>query len=139
MQAVARYPAAKSSQRLAFVYYLRTGRRVSAAAFVVQSLPHGLKFNPNHDPHNGQFTFGPGGGSLGGEGRDAAVDRPDATPIGFQRVQFNRPPPAAGGNSRAFQDPMLLEQVFPGHADSPAGSILAVADDFLDLTGPEFG
>ena len=26
------------------------------------------KFNPWHDPENGQFTFGPGGGSFGGGG-----------------------------------------------------------------------
>ncbi|UVO52056.1 hypothetical protein M0208_16625 [Sphingomonas sp. SUN019] len=41
-----------------------------------------------------------------------------------------------GGNSRAFEDPMTLEQTFPGLRDAPGGSIIAVANSIFDLTGP---
>lgn len=46
----------------AFARYLRSGRHVS-------DLPDAgaieRKFNPNHDPRNGRFTSGPGGGQAG--------------------------------------------------------------------------
>lgn len=45
----------KSAERLAFEVYLRTGRRL-----VSREAPE-RKFNPYHDPRNGQFTFAPGG------------------------------------------------------------------------------
>lgn len=38
-----------------FEIYLRTGRRVAA-----DPAPLEYKFNPYHDPQNGQFTFAPG-------------------------------------------------------------------------------
>jgi len=41
-----------------------------------------------------------------------------------------------GGNIRAFQDPMTLEQTFPGLRDAPGGAIVALADSILDFTGP---
>lgn len=41
-----------------------------------------------------------------------------------------------GGNSRAFEDPMTLEQAFPGLSAAPAGAILTAANSFIDLTGP---
>jgi hypothetical protein len=47
-------PATKSAERRAFEHYLRTGRRLPTPA------PE-RKFNPYHDPRNGQFTFAPGG------------------------------------------------------------------------------
>ena len=49
----------KSAARLAFVHYLRTGRRLPESAFA-PAAPE-TKFNPYHDPRNGQFTFAPGG------------------------------------------------------------------------------
>lgn len=42
---------------LDFGAYLRTGRLVAARG------PVEVKFNPYHDPRNGQFTFAPGGGA----------------------------------------------------------------------------
>jgi len=45
----------KSAERLAFEVYLRTGRRL------VGPDASECKFNPYHDPRNGQFTFAPGG------------------------------------------------------------------------------
>lgn len=45
----------KSAERLAFEFYLRTGRRL-----VIRERAE-RKFNPYHDPRNGQFTFAPGG------------------------------------------------------------------------------
>jgi len=54
-------PEFKSAERLAFEIYLRTGRR-----FACPDAPE-RKFNPYHDPRNGQFTFAPGGArSVGG-------------------------------------------------------------------------
>ena len=47
----------KSAEMLAFEVFMRTGRRLSPA--VIQALIE-RKFNPNHDPHNGQFTYGLG-------------------------------------------------------------------------------
>lgn len=47
-------PKSKSAERLAFEIYLRTGRLVPTDALE-------RKFNPYHDPRNGQFTFAPGG------------------------------------------------------------------------------
>ena len=41
-----------------------------------------------------------------------------------------------GSNSRAFEKPMTLEQVFPGLRNAPGGAIIAVADDFFDFFGP---
>ena len=45
----------KSAEMLAFEFYLRTGRRL-----IHLESPE-RKFNPYHDPRNGQFTFAPGG------------------------------------------------------------------------------
>ncbi|MFM9934588.1 MAG: hypothetical protein ACKVOL_00155 [Novosphingobium sp.] len=48
----------EAAELLAFEHFLRTG-------FVLDEVDLALlferKFNPNHDPSNGQFTFGPGG------------------------------------------------------------------------------
>jgi Phage tail lysozyme len=55
----------KSAECLLFGHYLRTGQRLDGAdakRFVER------KFNPNHDPEDGRFTFGAGGGSLTGHG-----------------------------------------------------------------------
>ncbi len=41
-----------------------------------------------------------------------------------------------GGNRRAFDDPMTLEQVFPSLRSAPGGAIIAVADGFFDVGGP---
>jgi hypothetical protein len=46
----------KSAARRAFAHYLRTGHIVSGLA----DEPLETKFNPYHDPENGQFTFAPG-------------------------------------------------------------------------------
>ncbi len=48
----------KSADRLAFEHYLRTGERLTAEEWTSRVE---CKFNPYHDPRNGQFTFAPGG------------------------------------------------------------------------------
>ena len=51
-------------RRLALEVYLRSGRRAPGMPQAIE-----LKFNPNHDPKNGQFTFaGQGGQSSDGTG-----------------------------------------------------------------------
>jgi hypothetical protein len=41
-----------------------------------------------------------------------------------------------GSNSRAFDDPMTLEQAFPGLTSTPGGATVALADNLLDFRGP---
>jgi hypothetical protein len=48
----------KSAERLAFEYFLRTGRLLPPQA---SSRAVEQKFNPYHDPRDGRFTFAPGG------------------------------------------------------------------------------
>ena len=55
----------------AFEIYLRTGRRYIAPAELVET-----KFNPWHDPDDGQFTFANGGRTSGsGAGQAEGADR----------------------------------------------------------------
>ena len=68
-------PEFKSAERLAFEIYLRTGRRLASPD------PPERKFNPYHDPRNGQFTFAPGGprsagGALGSSRRSLSKRKP---------------------------------------------------------------
>lgn len=159
----------EQQRRQAFSLWLRTGR------WPVVQQPDAIerKFNPYHDPRNGQFTFAPGGprslsqiivsprrqsgqhrptsfaagespvvsrAAAIGPGRDSAklvdaVYRPGAgepqlIPVGGASRA------SRGSNSRAFQDPMTLQQAFPGLRDAPGGAIIALADNFLDITGP---
>jgi predicted chitinase len=54
----------KSPTQRAFSHYLRTGRRLPKETFL-EAQDIELKFNPYHDPRNGQFTFAPGGARTG--------------------------------------------------------------------------
>lgn len=67
-----------------------------------------------------------------------AVSHPDGNYPLFQHVAAPRggPPMRRGGNIRAFHDPLTLEQVFPRLGDAPGGTIVALADNIFDLTGP---
>ena len=70
----------------AFSIWLRTGRWPAPAGEDVER-----KFNPWHDPANGQFTSGPGGGSFGGggaTGRWSAVQQstPRVVPSGKGKI-----------------------------------------------------
>jgi hypothetical protein len=114
-------------------YWLRTGQ----LPLVRTADGRELKFNPYHDPRNGRFTFAPGGpaistassravpghGASGGQSAALAPAGPETEP-------------ARGSNIRAFEDPMTLEQAFPGLRNAPGGAIIAVADNALDLFGP---
>ena len=153
----------KSADRVAFELYLRTGRLVRAEA------PE-RKFNPYHDPRNGQFTFAPGGpksvsdpilsnrrglstpaskpttagtreqanGRLASEVDNRSLQRAlniDTPRARFQLAGGGRGPRRGrGSGGRRPTDPMLLDQLFPGLAKSPAGSIIRLADGIFDLT-----
>jgi hypothetical protein len=52
----------KSIERLAFEYWLRSGRHLTTEAELLEAE---RKFNPYHDPDDGRFTSGPGGSSGG--------------------------------------------------------------------------
>src|SRR5580658_423929 len=50
--------------KLALELFLRKGRmvlQIERLRAVIHLASPGMKFNPYHDPDNGQFTFGPGG------------------------------------------------------------------------------
>lgn len=67
-----------------------------------------------------------------------AIYRPTEAPSLFQPAQY-RPNPRGriGGNGGPpLNDPMTLQQVFPGLTNAPGGSLLAIADNILDLSGP---
>ncbi len=159
----------KSAERKAFEIYLRTGRYCLDSQNE-DRIEH--KFNPYHDPENGQFTFAPGGprslsriivsdrlglhrrswaqGDTGGVNRPISsstqhspvrrhavfeADRQSAT---LQPAQYRPNPRARAGNNGGppLNDPLSLARVFPGIRSSPAGSIIGMADNILDLTGP---
>lgn len=56
-------PAARAVGRVAFDHYLRTGVVLGDPARRALHGEYERKFNPNHDPANGQFISGPGGPS----------------------------------------------------------------------------
>lgn len=143
-----------SERRRAFTIWLRTGRLPNLQdAEGVE-----VKFNPWHDPRNGRFTFAPGGVSapsrrrsvgfgattIGQPGQAGNSRDPLSVGSGVPVPVLNRArrpvrpgsPMGRGPNSRAFEDPMTLEQAFPGLRNSPGGAIIAVADDMLGLSGP---
>lgn len=53
----------KLAEELASGFYLRTGRLLKSEVFLGELQ---RKFNPNHDPDDGRFTFGQGGAGGGG-------------------------------------------------------------------------
>jgi len=56
----------------------------------------------------------------------------------FTRANLRPNPRARIGGNRgpSLNDPLVLEQVFPTLRDAPAGAIVGVADNILDLSGP---
>ncbi|AEG49830.1 hypothetical protein Sphch_2169 [Sphingobium chlorophenolicum L-1] len=63
---------------------------------------------------------------------------PNETSATIKPAQY-RPNPRArmGGNGGPpLNDPLTLERTFPGLANAPGGSLVALADNILDLTGP---
>ncbi|MEH3159831.1 MAG: hypothetical protein PGN08_13415 [Sphingomonas taxi] len=148
-------------RRRAFSVWLRTGRLPTVRTR--QGVE--LKFNAYHDPQNGRFTFAPGGGRTGDARSDYAGMRTrisaarsdndaqsNAGKSGSLRPRLavasdpstqvqllpasQRPIVGRGANIRAFEDPMTLEQSFPGLRDAPGGALVAVADDLFDFSGP---
>lgn len=118
----------ESAQRIGFRHWLRTGRvpRFRAAD------GRELKFNPYHDPRDGRFTFA----SLGGGVQASSARGPRTGTRASLTVPRPEPAMGRGGNIRAFDDPMTIEQVFPGPRNAPANAIFAIADNLFDFTGP---
>jgi hypothetical protein len=94
-----------SPERKAFRLYLRTGRRVAFAAADLET-----KFNPNHDPHDGRFTSGPGGS--GGALRNAAAEKA-----------------AADDNHIVKPKPLSTEDVATVHKISHTPAVMKAMDD----------
>jgi len=121
----------KSPYSQPFEAYLRTGRR---SGLVAPTRRMERKFNPYHDPENGQFTFAPGGQRSGTARRtpregSAPADRPSAAQPRLTLANYKPNPRARiGGNQRRPNyDPMTLEQTFPGLRNAPGGAIIALA------------
>jgi len=131
----------KSCHRQAFEMYLRTGIRPqpSRAAPRLER-----KFNPYHDPDNGQFTFAPGGSQSGNSRQVSSSDsnpsqielRGGNTTLAFARYRPNPRARIGGNRGPRPYDPITLEQAFPGLSTAPGGSIIGLADYALDITGP---
>jgi hypothetical protein len=120
----------RSPERLGFVLFLRTGVRLPRNTIGTRSAPIERKFNPYHDPQNGQFTFGPGGGSV-----SDGVYRPDKGRPSLIRTAAEEPSRGMGDNAPPL-DAITLAQAFPGLTNAPAGAIIAVANPIFDFTGP---
>jgi hypothetical protein len=109
-------------RRQAFTHWLRTGRLpLSIASDGVE-----LKFNPYHDPRNGQFTFAPGGssspGNAAGSPRRAAASSALAAmkqPAAFDRDSTSRSSPVDD------QQPQRSDAVY--RPDNDAGRFEAVS------------
>jgi hypothetical protein len=106
---------AEGEKRRAFAWWLRTGRLPTARSAAGLE----LKFNPYHDPKDGRFTFGPGGtGSV----------------VAYGEGQGPRLGP--GSNSRAFEDPMTVEQAFPELNAPVLKTFAAITGPLFDVVGP---
>lgn len=86
-------------ERRAFVHWLRVGIMLPSEAFADER-----KFNPYHDPRNGQFTFAPGG----------PRSLPGAVTVARKPTPFSRP--AAGSPST---DGTTAATVRPTFNDGP--------------------
>lgn len=68
-----------------------------------------------------------------------AIFQSDGAPATSLLLAQYRPGPRGrmgSNNGPPITDPMTLQQVFPGLANAPAGGIVAMADHFLDISGP---
>ena len=67
-----------------------------------------------------------------------AIFQPDQESARLQLTQFRPNPRARAGNNGGppLKDPLSLARVFPGLSTSPAGAIIGMADNILDLSGP---
>ncbi len=137
-----------AERRRLFSIWIRTGRIPTHRDDGVE-----LKFNPWHDPRDGRFTSGPGAEATprdeqperGGEGdgvgegggvvRSDGVYRPGEPGPTLIPIGAPEPPETRGGNIRAFEDPMILDEL-PILRNSPVGPVLAPFDGFFGITGP---
>ncbi|WP_277982156.1 hypothetical protein [Sphingomonas phyllosphaerae] len=136
-----------AERRRLFSIWIRTGRIPTRRDDGVE-----LKFNPWHDPRDGRFTSGPGGEAAardgpperGGEGggvgeggvvRSDGVYRPGEPGPTLIPIGAPEPPETRGGNMRAFEDPMTLDE-WQVDEHSALGPPLRLADQIFDITGP---
>ncbi len=154
---------AVEEQRRAFRRWLRTGRLPTARLADGTELKFGPYHDPRNGQFT--FAPG-GASGIGGASARYANFRPrnsDALgsvmtiggQTGFRRASAHSGTPPTGqpiearlaappqrsvvgrgGNPRAFEDLMTLEQLSPGLRNSPGGAVVAVADNLFDLTGP---
>jgi hypothetical protein len=101
-------------ESLLFSHYMRTGERLygqAAVQFVEQ------KFNPNHNPDDGRFTFGPGGGSLAPRGMAGGR-------LGMAGMAVLRdfPPPSTHGTANMARMRSLLFPPKPADRPKPVSS-----------------
>lgn len=147
----------KSAQRQAFIRYLRTGwrselelkfnpyhdprngrftfapggpRSLSYVVISDRKRPAGIVRRESSPSRVGSNDAQPDGEVRAAPGKDSTASSSAAA------AKLLRAPMRSGGNSRSFWDPMTLQQTFPGLNNAPGGTIVAVADNLLDIVGP---
>lgn len=126
----------KSRERRAFEHYLRSGRRLVAEHEPATGAGLGVKFNPWHDPLDGQFTFAPGGARSGGNGAVARSDR-------ASKISTRIPPATNGKRGLAVRLPLPAdapyEEVVAEKVKAGATRVWPVAGDGRPARRGEIG
>ena len=115
----------KSAERLVFEHYLRTGRRLRPKE---DEGPAEQKFNPYHDPRNGQFTFAPGGSrslrSDSGRNRSTTTSAPKQ-----QAARVSAPKVPTRPSSIAADDLGALSARYESHGSGDPGTVSSGDND----------
>ena len=119
---------AKSAANLAFSHYLRTGRRLPDSAFALDEVRMEAKFNPNHDPENGQFTFGPGGPNWG-RSRSSPTSQARPASRATPTVRTSPPPSVRPLTPAAKPDIGALSARYETRSGGDPGRISSGAND----------
>ncbi len=148
----------RAATRSAFAHFIRTGRHLPLPISATGGDALGQKYNHNHDPRNGQFTFGPGGAgsaaafirSGGGGvmtlgGIAAAVRKPGRAGRSTTPIRSLPPEPLTRGASGPgmghnggppLRDNVPLRNLFPGLALAEPGLVIASAAILSNPIGP---
>jgi len=111
----AREGAERGSAAVDFGVFIRSGRLVPVRGSIE------VKFNPYHDPKDGRFTFGPGGGLSGARSTssDAEVAR---KPTSAPKLKSNRGTIGGGRAADSFDTPKKSQPKITGKDGSFGGA-----------------
>ncbi len=142
--------ASRSAERMAFAHFLRTGRRVYLTGTGQTDALSEQKYNHNHDPRNGQFTFAmggarsagafirSGGGAVFRTHGEARQVKPRLLVSGTTSARPPMRPPAPIGHNGGppLKDNVPLRALFPGLAALEPGIVIASAAVLSNPIGP---